>query len=95
MKSKLIRMFPEDGRDSPFWGDAGELLSAEELGLSSDLRHRTAQWMRTWDSEFNLESRWSEPTTGRQWASDGHAIARLVESELGNSIRVLFDGQPW
>lgn len=77
----------------PLWDDAtGDMLVADELGLSEDLVAR----IRTWDGDFQALYRFNHPVGScfetveaeRAWVSEGEAIANELRREWPGPVIV-------
>lgn len=81
---RVIRLFPDWGREWPLWESFSEsyTLSAEDLGLSPGL----ASDLRSWNAEWQDRSETDPLPPG--WKTLGRDLHMRLQSELGSTAEV-------
>lgn len=80
---RIVRFFPDWGNAHSLWG--GGPMSPDDLGLSSGLTERLAEWTRIWQEVLdpsNGPESWADPAVGRAWIAEGDALVKLLTAEL-------------
>lgn len=82
---RVIRLFPDWGRDEPLWENfsANYLVTAADLTLSDALSRHLHTWNAVWtdrDPEYGV--------LPPDWLDQGWALHRRLQAELGESAEV-------
>lgn len=98
-KRRVIRLFPEYGRDWPLWEnstptwDVGYTTTPEMYGLSEELTRDLAEWNALWDANFDPFDGWKSGAAREQWREDGVAIVARLRAEVVDFADVQYE--PW
>lgn len=96
---RVIRLFPEYGRDWPLWEDTtptwdvGYTTTPELYGLSDQLTADLAAWNRWWELHFDPFAGWDGDAASERWRADGAAIAARLRAEVSAFADVRYE--PW
>jgi hypothetical protein len=78
----VLKMFYEEGAESPLWDQRGTMICLDELPLSDDLRSDLSEWAKRADS-----ARYSE-REDESISHQGLALCQRTQRELGSTWRV-------
>lgn len=85
---RTIRFFPEYGCETPLWGEGGP-ADPEEYGLSVGLAADLRAWTSFWLTRFDPFEGWDDGVDVAAWEREGTRLARRVQIEGYDSVRVL------
>lgn len=96
---RVIRLFPEYGRDWPLWEnstptwDVGYATTPEMYGLSETLQRDLLVWNELWAANFDPFDGWASDTAREKWREDGTRIAARLRAEVVDFADVNYE--PW
>ncbi|MFE4950007.1 hypothetical protein ACFQ9V_07850 [Leifsonia sp. NPDC056665] len=96
---RVIRLFPDYGRDWPLWEnstptwDVGYTTTPAMYSLSEDLTRDLAEWNALWDSNFDPFDGWKSDAAREQWRVTGRGIAARLQREVADFADVQYE--PW
>lgn len=96
---RVIRLFPDYGRDWPLWEDStatwdvGYTTEPQMYGLSERLTQAIWEWNRFWEGHFHHEDGWETASHREQWRIQGERIAKWLRSEVREFADVAYE--PW
>lgn len=96
---RVIRLFPDYGRDWPLWEnstptwDAGYTTTPETYGLSAELARDISQWNAQWEVGFDPFDGWKDDAVRARWRQEGFAIAARLRAEVAEFADVSYE--PW
>ena len=96
---RVIRLFPDYGRDWPLWEnstptwDVGYTTTPETYGLSEGLTRDIAEWNGLWEQHFDAFNGWDSESARERWREEGESIAARLRSEVEVFADVQYE--PW
>lgn len=96
---RVIRLFPDYGRDWPLWEnttatrDVGYATYPQMYGLSHDLTRDMASWNEHWTAHFDPFVGWDSDESRERWRRDGEQIAARLGAEVASFADVKYE--PW
>lgn len=94
---RLIRLFPDYGRDWPLWESSvsphGYTTTPETYGLSAQLSDRLARWNAWWEAHFDPFAGWDSEESREQWCRDGEQVSSQLRCEVAAFADVEY--RPW
>ncbi|MCW3493596.1 hypothetical protein [Microbacterium sp. SSM24] len=99
---RVIRMFPDYGRDYPLWEnstptwDVGYTTTPADYGLSEELGAELGAWQAFWEEHANSSEEWDTDDNLRAWLRRGEALARRVQTEVSEfaDVQIEFGPRP-
>lgn len=96
---RVIRLFPDYGRDWPLWEDStptrdvGYTTDPEMYGLSEQLSRDLARWNAFWERHFDPIEGWDSHDSRERWRRDGEQIVSYLRHEVASFADVHYE--PW
>lgn len=97
---RVIRMFPDYGRDYPLWEnststwDVGYTTNPETYGLSEQLAGELAAWQTFWEEHLDPYDGWDSNANMTQWLRDGDQLAARLQAEVAQFADVHSEYKP-
>jgi hypothetical protein len=98
---RIIRLFPDEGRDWPLWEDhtdwrmTGYTMEPADYGLSIELTAALREWNDLWESHFHYARGWDTTANEVDWKQRGELVAARLRDEVKEWADVEYDGRPW
>ncbi|SJN08094.1 hypothetical protein FM113_00850 [Leucobacter sp. 7(1)] len=96
---RVIRLFPDYGRDWPLWEDStstwdiGYTTDPETYSLSAGLSRDIADWNALWVRNFDPFDGWASDLLRTKWEAVGLDIAARLRNEVAAFADVSYE--PW
>lgn len=99
---RVIRMFPDYGRDYPLWEtstptwDVGYTTTAADYGLSEELGEDLADWQAFWEEHGTGSEGWDTDENRQAWLREGERLARRLNTEVQEfaDVQIEFGPRP-